>query len=259
MYRADFANGFCWFLEYYCFEILGGFVVETNHWLSELVKALTSEMKEKYRHSVKSADKISKDEAFFIENKQDQTNDEQHQLVAYKIRSSLGFELDHDISELDIDMFENLPTLDRFARLLGFSFESDESDKNIALRRFQSAQIRATAIIFNNMTLGSTTFDKSLCDEIMQRVTNNENRFLLSSLKLIPSKYGAWRESKRGDLLPMNLPENKSRAVAQILEKFGLSWRRTSNKRGGENVYKITDESISKMTEYATRRYSNFS
>ena len=88
MYRADFANGFCWFLEYYCFEILGGFVVETNHWLSEQVKALTSEMKEKYRHSVKSADKISKDEAFFIENKQDQTDDEQHQLVAYKIRSS---------------------------------------------------------------------------------------------------------------------------------------------------------------------------
>ena len=257
MYRADFANGFCWFLEYYCFEILGGFVVETNHWLSEQVKALTSEMKEKYRHSVKSADKISKDEAFFIENKQDQTDDEQHQLVAYKIRSSLGFELDHDISELDIDMFENLPTLDRFARLLGFSFESDESDKNIALRRFQSAQISATAIIFENMTLGSTVFDKSLCDEIMQRVTNNENRFLLSSLKLIPSKYGAWRESKRGDLLPMHLPENKSRAVSQILEKFGLSWRRTRTKMGGENVYKITDESISKMTEYATRRYSN--
>ena len=155
-------------------------------------------------------------------------------------------------------MFENMPTLDRFARLLGFSFESDESDKNIALRRFQVAQIRASELIFNKMELGSTVFDKTLCDEIMRRVTDNDNRFMLSSLKLIPSKYGAWRESKKGELLQMNLPENKTRAVAQILEKFGLSLRRTS-KTGGENVYKITDDSISLMTEYATRRYAVFS
>ena len=77
---------------------------------------------------------------------------------------------------------------------------------------------------------------------------------MLSSLKLIPSKYGQWRESKKGDLLPMNTPENKSRSVAQILEKFGLSWRRTT-KGKGEHCYKITDESISTMKEYAERRY----
>ena len=258
MYRADFANGFCWFLEYYCFEILSGFVASADHSLSDQMKELTKEMKAKYRHSIKAADAITKETAFVIENKLDQTDEEYFQLVAYKVRSSLGFPLDHDISEVDIDMFENMPTLDRFARLLGFSFESDESDKNIALRRFQVAQIRASELIFNKMELGSTVFDKSLCDEIMRRVTDNDNRFMLSSLKLIPSKYGAWRESKKGELLQMNLPENKTRAVAQILEKFGLSLRRTS-KTGGENVYKITDDSISLMTEYATRRYAVFS
>ena len=52
----------------------------------------------------------------------------------------------------------------------------------------------------------------------------------------------------------MNTPENKSRAVAQILEKFGLSWRRTSTGKG-EHCYKITAESISTMTQYAERRY----
>lgn len=258
MYRADFANGFCWFLEYYCFEILSGFVASADHQLSEQMKELTKEMKAKHRHSIKAADAITKDTAFVIENKLDQTDEEYFQLVAYKVRSSLGFPFDHDISDTDIDMFENMPTLDRFARLLGFSFESDESDKNIALRRFQCAQIRASEIIFNKMELGSTVFDKSLCDEIMRRVTDNSNRFMLSSLKLIPSKYGAWRESKKGELLPMHLPENKTRAVAQILEKFGLSLRRTS-KTGGENIYRITDESISLMTEYATRRYAVFS
>ncbi|MEG2271498.1 MAG: plasmid replication protein, CyRepA1 family [Acinetobacter sp.] len=257
MYRADFANGFCWFLEYYCFEILSGFVASADHHLSEQMKELTKEMKAKHRHSIKAADAITKETAFVIENKLDQTDEEYFQLVAYKVRSSLGFPLDHDISETDIDMFENMPVVDRFARLLGFSFESDESDKNIALRRFQCAQIRASEIIFNKMELGSTIFDKSLCDEIMRRVTDNSNRFMLSSLKLIPSKYGAWRESKKGELLQMNLPENKTRAVGQILEKFGLSLRRTS-KTGGENVYKITDDSLSLMTEYATRRYSNF-
>lgn len=258
MYRADFANGFCWFLEYYCFEILSGFVGTADHSLSEQMKELTKEMKAKHRHSIKAADAITKETAFVIENKLDQTDEEYFQLVAYKVRSSLGFPLDHDISETDIDMFENMPTLDRFARLLGFSFESDESDKNIALRRFQCAQIRASELIFNKMNLGSTVFDKTLCDEIMRRVTDNDNRFMLSSLKLIPSKYGAWRESKKGELLQMNLPENKTRAVAQILEKFGLNLRRTS-KTGGENIYRITDESISLMTEYATRRYALFS
>lgn len=257
MYRADFANGFCWFLEYYCFEILSGFVASADHQLSEQMKELTREMKARHRHSIKAADAITKETAFVIENKLDQTDEEYFQLVAYKVRSSLGFPLDHDISETDIDMFENMPVVDRFARLLGFSFESDESDKNIALRRFQCAQIRASELIFNKMELGSTVFDKSLCDEIMRRVTDNSNRFMLSSLKLIPSKYGAWRESKKGELLQMNLPENKTRAVGQILEKFGLSLRRTS-KTGGENVYKITDDSLSLMTEYATRRYSNF-
>ena len=254
MYRADFANGFCWFLEYYCFEILGGLVESPNYALSDQVKELTREMKAKYRHSIRAADKITKEDAFFIENKQDQTDDELHQLIAYKVRSSLGFQYDHDICELDIDMFENLPTVDRFARLLGLSFEIDENDKNISLRRFQNAQIRASALIFDKMELGSAKMTKQLCDEIMRRVTHNENRFMLSSLKLIPSKYGQWRESKSGELLPMNTPENKSRAVAQILEKFGLSWRRTTVGKG-EHCYKITAESISTMTQYAERRY----
>lgn len=254
MYRADFANGFCWFLEYYCFEILCALTHDVDHSLSEQMKELTKEMKIKYRLAIQEAEKIDKNQAVFIENKLDQTDDEYHQLVAFKIRSSLGFKLDHDICELDIDMFENMPNVDRFARLLGLSFDIDENDKNISLRRFQNAQIHATRIIFDNTDLSSAIFTKELCSEIMKRVTSNESRFMLSSLKLIPSKYGQWRESKKGELLPMNLPENNTKAVGQILEKFGLAWRRTSISRT-EKCYKITEESINTMMEYARRRY----
>lgn len=258
MYRADFANGFCWFLEYYCFEILSGRVSEVNYDLSVKMKELSSEAKKKYVNSIREAEKISSDKAAFIDAKLEQTEDEYFELIAYKIRHSLGFPLDHDLEEQDITMFENMPKLDRFARYLGLTFEHDDSEKNISLRRFQNAQIHATEIIFDNLDLSSAFFEKSLCDEIMRRVASNNNRFLLSSLKMIPSKYGQWKESKRGELLEMKLPENNSKAVAQILDKFGLSWRRTQ--RGhANNCYKVTDDSFNLMKEYALRRYQKTS
>lgn len=45
MYRADFANGFVWFLEYYCFEMIQGLVANVDYSLSEQMKALSKELK----------------------------------------------------------------------------------------------------------------------------------------------------------------------------------------------------------------------
>lgn len=253
MYRADFANGFVWFLEYYCFEMMQAMVANVDYSLSDKMKLLTQELKATYRANIRSADKISTDKAREIEAKQNTTDEEELQLVAFKIRSSLGFNLDHDIIDENIDMFENMPTLDRFARLMGYAFDIDDTDNNIALRRFYNAQIAAVGTIFENSDICTTFYGKAECDAIINRVSDNRNRFLLSSLKLIPSRYGQWREAKNGDLLNMGMPSNTSKSVAQILDKYGLSWKRAT--KGGERGYRVNMDSWNKMKAYAERRY----
>ena len=119
-YRAYFANGFVWFLEYYCFEMIQGMVANVDYTLSEQMKALSKELKNTYRAAIRNADQISTDKAREIQSKQNTTDEEEMQLIAFKVRSSLGFSLDHDIVDENIDMFENMTTLDRFARLLGY-------------------------------------------------------------------------------------------------------------------------------------------
>ena len=253
MYRADFANGFVWFLEYYCFEMIQGFIANVDYSLSEQMKALSKELKNTYRASIRNADQISTDKAREIESKQNTTDDEEMQLIAFKVRSSLGFNLDHDIVDENIDMFENMPTLDRFARLLGYSFDVEDQENNISLRRFYNAQIHAVKNIFDDLNPSTDFFGKAQCDAIVSRVSDNNNRFLLASLKLIPSRYGQWRESKSGELLRMGMPANTSKSVAQILDKYGLSWKRTT--RGGERGYVVNSDSWEKMKGYAERRY----
>lgn len=253
MYRADFANGFVWFLEYYCFEMMQAMVANVDYSLSDKMKLLTQELKATYRANIRSADKISTDKAREIEAKQNTTDEEEIQLVAFKIRSSLGFNLDHEIIDENIDMFENMPTLDRFARLMGYAFDIDDTDNNIALRRFYNAQIAAVGTIFENSDICTTFYGKAECDAIVSRVSDNRNRFLLSSLKLIPSRYGQWREAKNGDLLNMGMPSNTSKSVAQILDKYGLSWKRAN--KGGERGYRVNMDSWNKMKAYAERRY----
>lgn len=255
MYRADFANGFCWFLEYYCFELVQGLVPDVDYSLSEKMKELSAEMKATYRLNLRSADKITAQKAIEIDNKQEQTDEEYFQLIAYKLRSSLGFSIDYDIDEPDIDMFENMATLDRFARYMGKAFEYEDADVNISLRRFHNAQIKATERLFNGLDLRTAFFDDALCQDIISRVCSNDNRFLLSSLKLVPSKYGQWKESKSGELLDIKTPSQCGKATAQILEKFGLHWRRTSAERGHRG-YRVTEESFNKMQTYAERRYA---
>lgn len=253
MYRADFANGFVWFLEYYCFEIMQAMVANVDYTLSDKMKELSKELKEKYRYSIRTAEKISTEKAREIEAKQNTTDEEETQLVAFKIRSSLGFNLDHDIEDENIDMFENMPTLDRFARLLGYSFDIDDTENNIALRRFHNAQIAAVGSIFENSDITTTFYGKAECDALIARVSDNKNRFLLSSLKLIPSRYGQWREAKNGDLLKIGVPTNTSKSVAQILDKYGLSWKRAT--KDGERGYRVNMDSWNKMKAYAERRY----
>ena len=171
------------------------------------------------------------DKAREIESKQNTTDEEEMQLIAFKVRSSLGFNLIHDIVGRKYRYVWKHADLDRFARLLGYSFDVRIKENNISLRRFYNAQIHAVKNIFDDLNPSTDFFGKAQCDAIVSRVSDNNNRFLLASLKLIPSRYGQWRESKSGELLRMGMPANTSKSVAQILDKYGLSWKRTNSWR----------------------------
>lgn len=252
-YRSDFANGFYWFLEYYCFEMMQGLVSNVDYTFSDRMKDISADRKDKYRASICNAKKISAEQAKEIDSKQDITSEEEFQLLAFKCRSSLGFDINHDIEIADIEMFEELPKLDRFARGLGYSFDLDDSEINISLRKFYNAQIQSVGIIFDGLDLRTAFFDEQVCNDLVNRISQNNNRFLLSSLKLIPSRYGQWRESKKGDLLEYKNPANNSKSVAQILDKFGLKWERSMS--NGVRGHRVSRDSWNKMKYYADSRY----
>jgi len=251
-YRADFANGLIWFLEYFCFSIEAGRVADVNYILAEQMKSLSADMKEKYRLEIKAAKKINKEEAKILDAKQSLSDDEEKELLAFKIRVSFNMDLTHDIEDLDIDMFENMSKVDRFARLLGLMHDKDDSELNITLRRFEKAQVQSCAEIFEGVDLNRIT--KESCDLIVNRVATNDKRFLYSALKLIPSMYGKWQEDNKGNLKQYPVPSITTKSVAAILDKFGLGWSRRNGTEG--NFYAVKEDDYVVMKRYAEMRYS---
>jgi len=216
------------------------------------MKALSADMKEKYRLEIKAANKINKEEAKILDAKQALSDDEEKELLAFKIRVSFNFDLTHDIEDLDIDMFENMSKVERFARLLGLMHDKDDSELNITLRRFEKAQAQSCAEIFEGVDLNRIT--KESCDLIVNRVATNDKRFLYSALKLIPSMYGKWQEDNKGNLKQYPVPSITTKSVAAILDKFGLGWSRRNGTEG--NFYAVKEDDYMVMKRYAEMRYS---
>lgn len=255
VYRSDFANGLVWFLEYFCFEIKKGGMSSGDYSLSELMKEVSGEAKKKYREDIISAKKISKERADVLGQMQSLDDEQFFQLLAFKLRMSFNFPISHEITEQDIDFFESMPTVDRFAAYMGLSHGKDEFDLNISLRRFEKARIKACEIIFKDIDL--TKITSSDCDRMIKRVSANENRFLLASLKLVPSAYGQWLEDKKGKLKGYPIPSKTAKPVAAILEKFGLSWSRSSQRVDGKvvNCYKVNQDKMDLVKYYAEQRF----
>lgn len=252
VYQADFANGFIWFLQYYCFSITKGHCGTEDYSLSEQLKAISSDLKETCRKNLCESAPISAQEAERIENASDVPDEELIALMAFKIRNSLGFDLDHMLTLQDIDIFEMLPSVDRFARLLGLLPKFDDSDKNIALRKFNKAQVHGAKLIFEDQNPKDMFFTADVCKEIITRVSSNDNRFLLTALKMIPSSYAKDTTTTKSNLMKeLRVPDNCSKGMGAILEKFGLKWKRSGKVNSG---YKVTDESYELMKEYAERR-----
>ena len=257
-YRADFANGFVWFLQYYCFEIMPPQPTEMDYSILDKIKEITKENKENYRKSLCNAEPITQDQADSLDSKKDLTEDEQVILMAFNIRKMLGYEYIYELSPLDIEMFERLPSIDRMARYLGLVPQHNDTDKNIALRKFANAQVLAIKTMLGDNDLKDTFFTAEKCHDIVKRVSGNDNRFMLSALKLVPSSYARDIQDKQGNLKPLSVPTNCAKAMGRIIEKFGLQWKRTTkgHSRTGTTGYMVTEDSFNLMKTYAERRYN---
>lgn len=256
-YRADFANGFVWFLQYYCFEMMPAQPTEMDYTILDKIKEITKENKEAYKKSLCEAECISQVEADSLEMKKDLTDDEQILLMSFNIRKLLGYNYDHELSLLDIEMFERLPSIDRFSRYLGLVPPHEDAEKNIALRRFANAQVKAVDILVGENKFENTFFTADKCKEIVSKVSSNEYRFMMSALKLVPSSYARDIQDKQGNLRPLSVPTNCAKAMGRIVEKFGLQWKRATkgHSRNGDIGYKVTEDSLKLMKEYSLRRH----
>lgn len=259
MYRADFANGFIWFLQYYCFNVQGAVSQQCDYSILEQLKEITKENKQDYHRKICEAEPITKDQAEVLDKKRSLTEQEQLELLSYKAKFMLGYQWDYLLTLEDIEMFEQLPKIDRFARLLGLVSKVDDSAKNISLRKFEKAQIKGIDILFEDIDLETTFFSHPVCHEIISRVCKNENRFLLSTLKLVPYQYARDIQDKKGNMKELKPPLNCSKAMSAILDKYGLEWKQKTFGRtsGGkaDRGYMIKPESFAKMSKYAKQRY----
>lgn len=254
-YKSDFAAGFYWIMQYYCFDItyISDFFSGESLTYEELIKTIKKEQKDDFRRQVISAKSITYEQAQAY--KQADKNPEE--VTAYFVRASLGYLPTEAISEIDLDMFENLSSLDRFSRLRGVEPKQDDSDKNIALRKFSNAQIDGVRRIFNGQesSIQDIIFNQDKCAEIVDRISMDENRFYLASLGLIPKRYGQWIEAK-GKVKPFNKPKDNVKAVGEILTKFGLNKKRqqSGSRDDRSSGYVVTSESFTRMIEYSDRR-----
>lgn len=259
IYRSDFANGFIWFLQYYCFNIEPKQAIGVDYAIVDKLKEITKENKHAYRQKICNAKSITKEEMEALEKKREQTSEEQVQVLSYKAKLMLGYEQEHVLTIEDVEMFEQLPKIDRFARLLGLTSKTDDTERNIALRKFEKAQIKGVDILFDGMPIEETFFTNDVCKSVIDRVCKNENRFLLSALKLVPYQYARDIQDKQGNMKEIKPPKNCAKAMASVLDKYGLSWKsRTkgySRSATSERGYMVTPESFCKMKKYAQQRY----
>ena len=205
----------------------GAVAQQCDYSILDQLKEITKDNKEMYRKKICEAEPITKAQAEVLDKKRALSEQEHIELLSYKAKFMLGYAWDHVLTIEDIEMFEQLPKIDRFARLLGLVSKVDDTAKNISLRKFEKAQLKGVDILFDGMDLEETFFTNELCHEIVSRVCKNDNRFLLSTLKLVPYQYARDIQDKKGNMKELKAPVNCSKAMSAILDKYGLDWKRS--------------------------------
>ena len=256
-YRSDFANGFYWIMEYFKFNIERIHDSGVNDEHKVIMKQVSDEIKKNHIDALKIAAPIDDETADHYEMNAT-THQQTIQLEAYKIRRSLGFPLDHALTEQDIEMRDHLMDMDRLNKYKGLVGSFDDTDKNIALRSFNRAQVLGYKLIFDGIKVETYEFNQEVCKPILERVI--DNRFLLASLGLIPRKYAKWDENQRtGILKPYAMPAEPVKAVNQIIQYMGIALKSKKRGTGADQVRVYSVDSIEwdVISEYSERRFNS--
>ena len=256
-YRADFANGFYWIMEYFKFHIERVHDTGVNDEHKTIMKTVADDIKKKHIVALKCATPIDDEIAERYEMNAT-TQQQTIQLEAYKIRRSLGFPLDHVLTDQDIEMRDHIRDMDRLNKYKGIIGAFDDSEKNIALRSFNRAQVLGYKLIFDGIKVETHEFNQESCKPILERVI--ENRFLLASLGLIPRKYAKWDENQRtGILKPYAMPAEPVKAVNQIIQYMGVTLRSKKRGTGADQVrvYSVNPSEWEVISNYADRRFES--
>lgn len=255
-YRSDFANGFYWIMEYFKFSIerIRDTGLNDEHKLA--MKFISDDIKQKHIEALKSAEPIDDVTA---ERYEMNATTEQHtiQLEAHKIRKMLGYPSAHVLTDTDIDMRDHIRDMDRLNRYKGIVSAFDDTERNIALRSFDRAQVMAYRMMFDGVKVSEVEFNQENAEPIIKRVI--ENRFLLASLGLIPRKYAKWDENQRtGILKPYPVPTDKVKAINQIIQYMGVTLRSIKKGSGANTVrvYAVKPVEWDLISEYADRRHA---
>ena len=256
-YRADFANGFYWIMEYFKFNIERVADSGMNDEHKIIMKHVSDDIKKKHIDALKSAPPIDDETADQYEMNAS-TEQQTIQLEAYKIRKALGFPLDHVLTDQDIEMRDHIRDMDRLNKYKGVIGSFDDTEKNIALRSFNRAQVLGYKLIFDGIKVETFEFNQETSKPILDRVI--ENRFLLASLGLIPRKYAKWDENQRtGILKPYNAPTDAVKAINQVIQYMGVALKSKKKGTGKEltRVYCIDSTEWDVISQYSDRRFAS--
>ncbi|QHJ79234.1 MAG: hypothetical protein [Caudoviricetes sp.] len=251
IYRSDFSNGFYWVMEFYKFTIVQHKSTDIYDYFKDAVKDANKALEQERIESIIFAPVIESGEALKLENKQNKTEAEKYTLEAFKIKSILSLNNHQMLTIEDIKMAEGAKKLARYLRYKGHKSKNNDAEKNIALRRFDQAQIDAYQMLFGDMDLSEFRYTQHEADQLLDVII--ENRFLFSALGIVPKNYGAWIESmKDGEMVVSNFkkPASSVKEINKVFELMGLNPRRREG-TDKERFYDINPESIAMMEHYA--------
>lgn len=251
VYRSDFANGFYWIMDFYKFNIVRHKSTDIFDYLRDAVKLANKAIEAERIQNIMFAPVIKPDEALKLENKPNKTDEEKYALEAFKIKSILSLNNNDMLSEQDIKMAESAKKLVRYLRFKGHKPKNNDSEKNIALRRFDQAQIEAYKMLFDGIDITDFRYTQDEADQMMDVVI--DNRFLFSALGIVPKSYGSWIENrKNGEIVVSEFkrPASAVKEINKIFDLMGLKSRKREN-TDRSKFYDINPESIMNMEHYA--------
>lgn len=209
------------------------------------LKEIGKELKAEEQLRIKSATKITDEQALLLKRKDCLNDNELYSLKAYGIRKALGYEFTHNLTDQDLEA--SPAQIRRFSAFIGRFKASNDKSKDIAVRKFDEALAKIYQIVFENVNLqaGSIFYD-DCAKAILERVY--QYRHVLAVLGGIPKRFG------NEFFKPSDSPVKELNA---ILKHIGISTLRTrfSAKMGHIGIFLYRKNSSSVPNWQAEKCY----